>query len=120
VPISYFIDKSFENWTRKSPEMIGKIKLHTDYTLPVAAIRTELMNVLAGTELWDKRSASLLVTGSTPQTMELTATMSARSPAESSTLECYVREKMIGFIQQNYPGSLPQTRVTKSEAEKEV
>jgi small-conductance mechanosensitive channel len=120
VPISYFIDKSFENWTRSSPEMIGKIKLHTDYTLPVGAVRTELMNILAGTELWDKRSANLLVTGSNPQTMELTATMSARSPADSGVLECYVREKMIGFIQQNYPGSLPQTRVTKNDSVKQV
>ena len=120
VPISYFIDKSFENWTRNSPDMVGKVKIHADYSLPVAEIRKEFAHILEGTELWDKRSSNLLVTASTAQTIELTATMSARNAGEASSLECFVREKLIQFIQQKYPGSLPQLRVSKSEAEQKA
>jgi small-conductance mechanosensitive channel len=111
VPINYFIEKSFENWTRSSPEMLTRIKIYVDYSFPVDVLRKEFFKWLETSDLWDKRSRDLLVTACDNKAIELTATVSVRNPNDAGTLECQMRERMIGFIQQNYPGSLPKLRI---------
>ncbi len=111
VPLSHFIEQPFQNWTRKTANLLGTVYLYGDYTLPVEALRTELIHLLHETSLWDGVAANLQVTGATPQGMELRALMSARNSSDAWNLRCLVREKLIAFLGQNYPGCLPHTRI---------
>jgi small-conductance mechanosensitive channel len=111
VPISYFIDKPFQNWTRNSTELIGAVFIYTDYTAPVEEMRSEFNNILAGTDLWDKRVSALQVTNSTDQSVEIRILASAANSANTFSLRCLIRERMIQFLQKNYPDSLPRTRM---------
>ncbi|MGZ4083116.1 MAG: mechanosensitive ion channel family protein [Bacteroidia bacterium] len=119
VPISYFLEKTFQNWTRVSPEVIAKVKIRADYTIPVARIREQFNGWLQASELWDKRTSRLLVTNADDKTIELRATMSAQNSDDAWDLECYIREKLITHIQENYPGSLPKNRLFVSTNETE-
>jgi small-conductance mechanosensitive channel len=110
LPINYFIEKPFQNWTRISADILGTVFIHVDYTLPVEAVRNELTRLLESNALWDKRVNVLQVTDAKEQTMELRALMSAANSSHAFDLRCYVRENLVTFIQKNYPESLPKTR----------
>jgi small-conductance mechanosensitive channel len=111
VPISYFLENSFQNWTRESAEVVGQVKIYVDYTLPVAELRTEFQKWIDASPLWDHRKSSLLVTNSDDKTMEVRITMSAKNADDAFDLQCEMREKLITFIQGKYPNSLPASRV---------
>jgi small-conductance mechanosensitive channel len=115
VPINYFLEKTFESWTRVSPEVISKVKIYTDYTAPIEKIRAEFKKHLEESALWDRRNADFLVTNANDKTIELRATMSAKDSATAWDLECYIREKLITYLQQNYPEALPKTRLVVNE-----
>jgi hypothetical protein len=110
LPISYFIDKPFQNWTRNAADLLGTVFLYVDYTIPVDEVREELHRILQSTQLWDGKIWNLQVTNASPNTLELRALMSAPNGPTAWDLRCYVREKLIAFIQQSYPESLPRTR----------
>jgi small-conductance mechanosensitive channel len=111
VPITYFIEKPFQNWTRTSAEMLGTVYLYADYTLPVQEIRQELQRILEDTPLWDRRVSVLQVTDAKEHTLELRALMSAQDSSTAWTLRCHVREKLIEFMQHKFPQNLPQLRI---------
>ncbi len=111
VPITYFIEKPFQNWTRISADLLGSVFLYTDYTVPVQAIREELFRILDNTDLWDKKARVLQVTNATEHTIELRALMSAADSPTAWNLRCLVREQLIKFLQERYPESLPRMRV---------
>lgn len=110
VPITYFLEKPFQNWTRVSAEMLGTVSLHVDYTVPVEAVRQELLRILQGTENWDGKVCGVQVTNATDRTVELRALMSAADASLAWNLRCEVREKLIDFIRKDYPESLPRLR----------
>lgn len=110
LPLSYFIEHPFQNWTRRTADLIGSIYLYVDYTLPVEEIRQELRRILESTDLWDGNVCVLHVSDATDRTMELRALASARDAGTAWDLRCYVREKLIAYIQERYPGSLPRAR----------
>jgi len=110
VPITYFIEKPFQNWTRVSADLLGTVFIYADYTLPVQRIREELHSILKASSLWDGRVWGLQVTGTTERALELRALMSASDASSAWDLRCDVREKLLEFIQKNYPESLPRLR----------
>lgn len=110
LPINYFIEKPFQNWTRTGSQLLGTVFLYTDYTIPVEAMRTELKRVVAAHPLWDKRVCVLQVTDSKERTLELRLLVSAASSSQAFDLRCAVREQMVAFVQQHYPECLPKTR----------
>jgi small-conductance mechanosensitive channel len=110
VPLSYFIEKPFQNWTRSSSDLLGTVFLYTDYTVPVDEVRKELLRILDGAELWDRKVANLQVTDAKERTLELRALMSASDSGKAWDLRCQVREALVGFLQRNYPQSLPKVR----------
>jgi small-conductance mechanosensitive channel len=110
VPLSYFIETPFQNWTRRSADILGTVYLYVDYTVPVAPIREELRRVLEGAELWDGKTWGLQVTNATDRTVELRALMGARNSGDAWNLRCEVREKLIDFLQRTYPDALPRIR----------
>jgi len=111
LPISYFIEKPFQNWTRTSADIIGSVFLYVDYTVPMEEVRQELYNILEKSPYWDKKVKVLQVTNTTEHTVELRALMSAVNSPTAWNLRCEVREKLIEFLQKKYPKGLPRTRV---------
>ena len=110
VPITYFIEKPFQNWTRVTADILGTVFLYVDYTVPFDSIREELQRILNESELWDKKVCVLQVTNTTDRTVELRALMSAPDASTAWSLRCEVREKLIDFIQKKYPKVLPRLR----------
>jgi small-conductance mechanosensitive channel len=111
VPITYFIEKPFQNWTRTTAELLGSVYLYADYTLPVQEIREELQKILHDCPQWDQRVGVLQVTNANERTMELRALMSAQDSPGAWELRCRVREKLIEFIQRKFPATLPRVRI---------
>ncbi|WP_221390651.1 mechanosensitive ion channel family protein [Dyadobacter sp. NIV53] len=111
LPITYFIEKPFQNWTRNESNLIGTAFFNLNYNTPVDKLRTKLEEILLSTPLWDGRSFALQVTDTNAQWMVVRAIMSARSSSQAFDLRCYVREKMIEYIIQEFPDALPSFRV---------
>jgi small-conductance mechanosensitive channel len=110
VPLSYFIEKPFQNWTRQSADILGTVFLYTDYTVPVDRVREELHRILQRSDLWDGEVWGLQVTNTTERAVELRALMGARNSSDAWNLRCHVREVLIGFLQREYPQALPHLR----------
>jgi len=110
VPISYFIEKPFQNWTRVSAELLGSVFLYLDYTVPLKALRDELDRLLEKSNRWDRKVKVIQVTDAKPNCMEVRVLVSAADAPTAWDLRCELREKLIDFLQQNYPQSLPRTR----------
>ena len=110
VPLSYFIENPFQNWTRNKSDLLGTAFLYVDYSVPVDALRNEFTSVLEASPLWDRRVNALQVTNLSEHTMEIRCLLSASNSSAQFDLRCIVREKMIGFIQKNYPDAFPRTR----------
>jgi small-conductance mechanosensitive channel len=111
VPLNYFNEKPFQNWTRSSSQLLAYVFLYTDYRVPVDALRQKFTELLEGNPLWGQRVNVVQVTNADRHTMEIRALASARNASEAWDLRCQVREGLITFIQKEYPESLPRTRV---------
>lgn len=110
LPINYFIETPFQNWTRSTSEILGTVFLYMDYAIPVDTLRDELTRLLNKSKLWDKRVGILQVTDAREHTMELRALVSAKNSSDAFDLRCYIRENLIRFIKDNSAENLPTTR----------
>jgi small-conductance mechanosensitive channel len=110
VPLSYFLTNSIYNWTRTSADLLAYTYLSVDYTTPVDAVREELTRILEASPLWNRKVNVLQVSDSDAHTMQLRALMDVRNSSDAWDLRCLVREKLITFMQKNYPGCLPRYR----------
>jgi len=111
LPSTYFLEKPFQNWTRTSADITGSVFLYVDYTISFQALRDELSRLLDESALWDKKVNVLQVTDTKESTLEIRILVSAKDSPTAWDLRVYIREKMIEFIQTNYPESLPRARV---------
>jgi small-conductance mechanosensitive channel len=118
VPLSYFIEKPFQNWTRTRGDLLATAMIYVDYTAPVQELREELHRILEATPLWDKRTWALQVTDATERTIQIRALMSARSGPDAFDLRCLVRERLVQFLKDRYPLALPQQREQQFNAGK--
>jgi small-conductance mechanosensitive channel len=110
VPLTYFIEKPFQNWTRESSALLGAAYIYVDYRAPVDVIRQKLTEIVKASKFWDGNLINLLVTNANENTMELRCLMSASSAGNAFSLRCEVREKLIDFLQKEHPEALPRQR----------
>ncbi|MEA2907560.1 MAG: hypothetical protein QOI12_4947 [Alphaproteobacteria bacterium] len=110
VPLTYVIEKPFQNWTRETSALIGSVMLYVDYTTPVERVRAKLIEVVTASALWDGDVVKLHVTDAKDNVIELRAIASARSAGDTFDLRCEIREKLIDFLQREIPTALPRTR----------
>lgn len=110
LPISYFLEKPFTNWTRTSSQILGTVFLHVDYSVPLDALRTRLKELVENHEDWDERAAEIVAFEARPTTLEVRALVSARDSGAAWRLRCHVREGLVSFLQQTYPHALPRFR----------
>jgi small-conductance mechanosensitive channel len=111
LPSTYFIERPFQNWTRSDPAILGTVFIYTDYRMPLEPVREELTRILSNSEFWDGRANNVQVTNCTERTMEIRLLVSAKDGSTAWSLRVEVREKMLVFLQQNYPSMLPRTRI---------
>src|SRR5205809_4861263 len=119
LPITYFIEKPFQNWSRVSTELLGTVILYLDYQVPLGELRKELKRLVENNPKWDRKVCGLQVTDTKQSTIEVRALVSGTDPGKTFDLRCEVREGLIEFLCRNYPESLPRQR-SVSEPPNEV
>jgi small-conductance mechanosensitive channel len=110
LPLTYFIQKPFQNWTRESASLIGTAMVYVDYSAPIEVLRSKLEEIAAASPLWDRNVVNLAVTELSERTMQVRCLTSARNAGEAFDLRCEVREKMVAFLQNELPHALPRER----------
>jgi small-conductance mechanosensitive channel len=112
LPITYFLEKPFQNWTRTSSELIGAVLLYTDFMIPIEEIRRAGEKIAAASPLWDKRVYAAQVTDWKNETVEIRILVSADTAGHLFDLRCEVREKILNYLQQRNPQAFPHVRTT--------
>ncbi|MEO0691677.1 MAG: mechanosensitive ion channel family protein [Pseudomonadota bacterium] len=110
VPLSYFIEQPFQNWTRESASIIGAVFWYMDYTVPIAEVRAKLEEIVNASPHWDGQVVNLQVTDTDKDTIHIRGLMSARTSPQAWDLRCEVREKLVAWMQAEYPEALPRIR----------
>lgn len=117
VPLSWFIENPFQNWTRRSADLLGTAFLWLDYRTPLGEVRAELERICREAPLWDGRVCVTQVTDTSEQTIQVRLLVSARNSGDAFDLRCLVRERMIDFLTRKHPYALPRLRAEITEGE---
>jgi len=116
VPLQYFIEHPFQNWTRKTSNLIGSLFLWVDYSMPLEPLRKELDALCKQSPtLWDGKVSVLQVTDATEKAIQLRILVSSHDSSRNWDLRCFIREKLINFISLHHPECLPQLRANLHE-----
>jgi small-conductance mechanosensitive channel len=115
VPITYFVETPFENWTRSDASITGTVFLYLDYTVPVDKIREKARELAENDPLWNGDVFTVQVTDTQPTCIVVRILVSARDSPSTFDLRCHMREQIIAFIRDEYPQTLPQTRLMLAE-----
>ncbi|MGI4813691.1 MAG: mechanosensitive ion channel family protein [Janthinobacterium lividum] len=115
IPLQWLIENPFQNWTRKSSEIIGTVFLWVDYALPLEPLREAFQKLCEASDEWDRRVSVLQVTDANERAMQLRMLVSSADSGLNFSLRCHVREGMLDFIQKHYPEALPRVRTEWSE-----
>lgn len=115
IPLQWFIENPFQNWSRNTADLLGTVFIWVDYTMPVEPLRREFQRLLDASSLWDGQVATVQVTDSSDQAMQVRFLMSASNSTNNWDLRCAIREGLVTFIQENYPAQLPRLRAKLAE-----
>lgn len=115
VPITYFVETPFENWTRSDASITGVVLLYLDYNVPVDKVREKARELADADPLWNRDVFAVQVTDAQPACLVLRILVSAQDSPSAFDLRCHMREQLIQFLREEYPQSLPQTRVQLTE-----
>lgn len=110
VPLSHFIENPFQNWTRASANLLGSVYLWVDYSMPLEEVRQATRRIVEASPIWDKRFWNLVVSDANDRAMQIRVLATAGSSSAAWDLRCEIREKLIDYIQRNFPQSLPRFR----------
>jgi len=110
IPLNWFMENPFQNWTRTSAQLMGTVFLWMDYGVPTEPLREELGRICRGAPEWDGRVCVLQVTDANERAVQLRALVSSVDSGRNFDLRCKVREGLITFIKANHPQSLPRLR----------
>ncbi|MFT6531387.1 MAG: hypothetical protein ACJASC_000922 [Limimaricola cinnabarinus] len=110
VPLSYFIEQPFQNWTRENSQLIGTVLIYLDHSAPVDRIRDKAREIAEASTLWDRDVFNLAVTDFRERVMEVRLLVSARNAPRAFDLRCEMRERLVAWIQAEIPHALPRTR----------
>jgi small-conductance mechanosensitive channel len=117
VPLTYFIEKPFQNWSREGSDIIASVVLYVEYATPVARVREKAKELAEQSPLWNRKTFKLQVSDSKENVMELRILLSANSASAASDLRCEIREKLIDFLLQDYPAAFPRRPLLPQSAE---
>jgi len=112
VPLRYFLEKPFQNWTRSGTDLLAQVTIEVDYSTPVAKLREQVGEIVASSKHWDKGFWNLQVTEAGERTMRLRVLASVADSGSAWEVRCEIREKLIAYMQEHYPWALPRLRAT--------
>jgi small-conductance mechanosensitive channel len=112
LPLQYFIEKPFQNWTRHNAQLLGAVFIYLDYAMPLAPLRAEMERIVRAAPEWDGRTFGLQVTDATERTMQIRVLATAASSGQAFDLRCRIREGLIDFVQREHPQCLPRLRIS--------
>lgn len=112
LPCSYFTTNPIETWTRRSDQIMGIVLMDLDWRVPIDAVRERFQEIIEASPAWDRRSSSVVVTGSEGGFVTVRFVMSAKNSSDQWAIRCEVREKMMTWLQQEHPEALPRTRLS--------
>lgn len=115
VPLTYFIEQPFQNWTREQASLLGDVFIYLDYSVPIEALRKQVRKIVEATTLWDRDVVVVQVTDFKRDVMEVRILASASNSGRAFDLRCEIREKVAAFLQEHYPSSLPRFRAEFSQ-----
>jgi small-conductance mechanosensitive channel len=110
IPLQWFVENSFENWTRHGSQLLGTVFWWVDYRMPLEPLRQELQRLCEAAEEWDKRVCAIVVVNVSDRAMQIRALVSASDSGNAWNLRCKIREAMIHYMQEQYPDYLPRQR----------
>jgi small-conductance mechanosensitive channel len=110
LPLSYFMEHPFQNWTRESASLIGTVTIYLDYAVPIDAVRAKVKEIAAASPLWDGKVVNVQVTDFKQDVMEVRILVSASNSGRAFDLRYEVREKLAAFLVAEYPNALPRKR----------
>lgn len=111
LPVTYFLEKPFQNWTRSGTDLLGAVFVKVDYGAPVQPFRDELQRVCQSDPRWDKQTCGMQVTDSDGTTATLRALVSSANASNLFDLRCNVRERLLDFLRTFEGGKyLPRVR----------
>ncbi|WP_395701520.1 mechanosensitive ion channel family protein [Aquabacterium sp.] len=110
IPLQWFIEHPFQNWTRRDAALLGTVMLWLDFGTPLAALRTEALRLCERDPNWDRRVCVVQVTETSERAMQVRVLVSAASSGACFDLRCAVREGLIAFLHQHHPQALPRLR----------
>lgn len=110
LPLSYFIEQPFQNWTRETASLIGSVYIYVDFSMPVDVIRAKAEEIAAASDLWDREVINVAVTDFRERVMEIRVLVSASNSGNAFTLRCDIREQLIAFLQDHHRDALPRMR----------
>jgi small-conductance mechanosensitive channel len=116
LPLTWFIQNPFQNWTRESAKLLGSVFFYLDYAVPIPAMRAKLEEIVGASPLWDGDAVVLQVTDLRERVMEVRCLATARNGGAAFELRCEIREKIIAWLRETHPDALPRTRVELPEA----
>lgn len=115
LPVTWFFEKPFQNWTRNSSEIIGSVMFYADYRFPVQTVREFVPLLLEGNPLWDGRVCSVQVTDMTERHQEIRVLVSSSDSSKNWDLRTEIREKTINYMAINHPEGFVKTRISSTE-----
>ncbi|HTG39703.1 mechanosensitive ion channel family protein [Sphingomonas sp.] len=111
VPVSQFLEKPFQNWTRNTSQLLGSVFLMLDPAADIDRLRAHAEGVVKSNSRWDGRAFVLQVTDTRPDAIEVRILATARDAGQAFDLRCDVREAMLAYIRAEMPEALPRRRV---------
>lgn len=117
VPLQWFIEHPFQNWTRRTSSLTGSVLLWVDYSTPLEPLRQEVNRLCdEARHLWDGRVNVLQLVDANDRAIQIRILASSLDSSLNWDLRCYLRENLVNFIYANYPDCLPQMRATLGSA----
>ena len=120
LPLTYFITKPFQNWTRDTSRLIGSAMIYVDYEAPIERLRMELERICHASPHWDGDVVNLQVTDITDRVVQVRCLASARSAPVASDLKAEIRERMLVFMREHCREALPRDRLIVQQAGEET
>lgn len=114
VPLEWWTQNPFQNWTRSSASITGQVLLWLDFRTPLEPLRAELRRLCEGSDLWDGVVAGLQVVEASDRAMQIRCLVSSADSGRNWDLRCLVREGLIQLVQEHWPDSLPRVRAELS------
>ena len=111
VPVSKFLEQSFQNWTRDTSRLLGSAFFYLDPVANIPRLRAKYEEIVRASPRWDGRAFVLQVTDMKPEgCIEVRILATARDAPTTFDLRCDLREALLAYIRDEMPEALFRNR----------